>query len=125
MFLQIKAGGLSRSRREYREKRTAILEIACGAAKLRQPDLQRVVGIAIDAPKYAGKYNSEDMLLMEFSNWTPELDAHYEEANKVWRFFSTLQMKTVKYTVSEFPSSPKTKASSLKRTRVGRNDLGV
>ena len=125
VFLQLKAIGLSSSQEEYREKRTAILEIACGAAKLKRPDLQRVVGIAIDAPKYAGKNSSEDMLLMEFSDWTPERHAHYEEANKVLRFFSTPQMQMVKHTVSEFPSVPKTKVTPPKRVKVGRNDRCV
>lgn len=104
VFLQLKAVDLSSSWEEYREKRSAILEIACGAAKLKWPDLQRVVGIAIDAPKYAVENNSEDMLLMEFSDWTAERCAHYAEANKVLRFFSTPQIQMTKQTVSEFPS---------------------
>jgi SEC-C motif len=122
VFLQLKAVGLSSDFDEYREKRTTILEFACGAAKLKMPDLQRVVGIAIDAPKYAGPSNPEDMLLMEFSDWTPERQAHYEEANKEWRFFTTPQMQMTTQTVSEFPSAPKAKSTSFKRRKVGRND---
>jgi hypothetical protein len=122
VFLQLKAVGLSSDFNEYREKRTTILEFACGAAKLKMPHLQRVVGIAIDAPKYAGPRNSEDMLLMEFDDWNAERQAYYEEANKEWRFFSTPQMQMTKQTVSEFPSAPKVESASLKRTKVGRND---
>lgn len=108
VLLQLKAVGLSSSWTEYREKRTTILEIACGAAKLKLPNLQRVVGIGIDAPKYAQQNNAEDMLLMEFDDWTPERQAHYEEANKVWCFFTTPQIQMTERTISEFPLSPKT-----------------
>src|SRR5947209_7765863 len=37
---------------EYRPIRRGLLEIACGAAKLKLPNLKKVIGIAIDAPKY-------------------------------------------------------------------------
>ena len=43
-----------------RKVRFHMLEVACAAAKNRMPDLKKVVGIAIDAPKLAGKRNSED-----------------------------------------------------------------
>lgn len=58
VFLQLKAIGLSKSEEEYREKRKAMLEIACGAAKNKFRQLNTVVGIAIDAPKYAGLCHS-------------------------------------------------------------------
>ena len=122
VFLQLKAVGLSSNCDEHREKRTAILEIACGAAKLKLPDLQRVVGIAIDAPKYAQQNNAEDMLLMEFTDWAPERKAHYEDANREWRFFSTPQMETIQQTVSEFPAGTDAKGTSSKRVKIGRNE---
>ena len=122
VFLQLKAVGLSSDFDEYRKMRTTLLEVACGAAKLKTPDLQRVIGIAIDAPKYAGSSNSEDMLLMEFDDWTPERQAYYKEANKECRFFSTPQMKMTRQTVSEFPTARKAKATPPKRLKIGRND---
>lgn len=122
VFLQWKAIDVTRSAEELREVRQAVLEIACGAAKLKFPEIQRVIGIATDAPKFAGKANSEDMLLMEFDEWTTEQKAHYEEANKELKFFETPQMQTTKQTVSEFPSTPKAKLSPPKHRKVGRND---
>ena len=53
-----------------------MLEVACGAAKLKFPHLKKVIGIAIDAPKYAST-NSEDFVLMDCQNWTDEERAHY------------------------------------------------
>lgn len=103
LFLQLKAIGLASSEGELREVRQAMLEIACAAAKLKFPEFQRVIGIATYAPKYAGKTNSEDMLLMEFDEWTPDKAAYYEEANRELRFFATPQMQMKQQTVSEFP----------------------
>ena len=103
VFLQLKATNHTRSFSEHRELRSAMLEIACGAAKIKMPELERVIGIAIDAPKYAQKNTAEDMLLMEFDDWTPEQQAFYEEANEVWKFFKTPQMETRQHRVSEFP----------------------
>ena len=122
VFLQWKATDPTRSTENLREVRQAMLEIACAAAKLKFPEIQRVIGIATNAPKFAGKTNSEDMLLMEFDEWTPEQKAHYKEANKELRFFETPQMQLTKQTVSEFPSVPKAKPTSPKRVKVGRND---
>jgi SEC-C motif len=123
VFLQLKALGLANSFDEHREARTAILEIACGAVKLKRPDIERVIGIAIDAPKFAGQSNSEDMILMEFNEWNDERRAYYEEANKEWRFFTTPQMQITKKRISEFPPVSTKKAQVPKRAKVGRNDL--
>lgn len=123
VFLQLKAIDPTRSPEQLREVRQAMLEIACAAAKLRFPEIQRVIGIATDAPKFAGTTNSEDMVLMEFEDWTPERKAHYEAANKELRFFETPKMQMTKRTVSEFPSASKAKTTSPKRLKVGRNDL--
>lgn len=106
VFLQLKALGLSPISEERREVRTAMLEIACAAAKLKFPDIQRVIGIAIDAPKFAGNTNSEDLLLMEFQDWSDERKAYYEEANRELCFFDTPQMQMTNRLVSEFPRPP-------------------
>jgi uncharacterized protein YecA (UPF0149 family) len=122
VFLQWKAVDLEKNADEKREIRQAMLEIACAAAKLKFPKTERVIGIATDAPKFAGTTNSEDMLLMEFDEWTPERIAHYEEANKELRFFDTPQMQMTRQRVSEFPSPPKAKSTSPKQVKIGRND---
>lgn len=122
VFLQWKAIDPNRSPGQLREVRQAMLEIACAAAKLKFPEIQRVIGIATNAPKFAGTTNSEDMLLMEFEEWTPERKAHYEATNKELRFFETPQMRMTKQTVSEFPSASKARTATPKRVKIGRND---
>ena len=88
VFLQLLTSESIRDEPDYREKRQTILEIACGAAKNKFPDLKVVVGIAINAPKHV-KENSEDFLLMDCEGWTEERRAYYEEMNKGWDFFRT------------------------------------
>ena len=122
VFLQLKAIDPTRSLEELRELRQAMLEIACAAAKLKFPEFQRVIGIATSAPKFAGKTNSEDMLLMEFDDWNAERKAHYEEENRELRFFETPQMQLTRKTVSEFPRPEKVMNSPAKRVKIGRND---
>ena len=52
VFLQLKVDRITDYENDYRPKRQAILEIACGAAKNKFAHLKTVIGIAIDAPKY-------------------------------------------------------------------------
>lgn len=101
---------------EYRPRRRKILELACGAAKLKFPHLKKVVGIAIDAPKYS-KTNSEDFILLECENWNDEDQAYYEGANKEFRFFQTEALKQYRKRVTEFPKAHKRKQIP----KMGRN----
>ena len=99
-----------------------MLEVACAAVKLKFPDTKRVIGIATDAPKFAGPSNSEDLLLMEFDDWNDERKAHYEDLNSELQFFETPQMQMIKRTMSEFPKAAKAGTATPKRVKVGRND---
>lgn len=116
VFLQLKETGLSKSKNEHRRKRQAMLEIACGSAKNRFEHLQTIVGIAIDAPKYAKK-NSEDFILMDCSNWDESQIEYYREANEGFNFFTTGKMTMQKKNASEFPA-PKRK----RKSKIGRNE---
>jgi hypothetical protein len=103
---------------EYRPLRRKMLEFACGAAKLRFPHLKKVMGIAIDAPKYTRR-NSEDFILLECENWSSEEQTSYEEANKELRFFQTGALKQHRMHVTEFPKAHRPKLPS----KIGRNQL--
>jgi len=93
---------------EYRPLRRTILEFACGAAKLKVPHLKKVIGIAIDAPKYF-RTNSEDFILLDCENWSDEDQAYYEEANKELRFFQTDALKQYRKRITEFPKAHRPK----------------
>jgi len=103
---------------EYRPLRQKMLEIACGAAKNKFNHLKMVIGIVMDAPKYAKK-NSEDfiLILMDCSNWTDGEREHYEKENELLGFFKTGALE--KRTVSEFPSAQK--GIAKKQIKIGRN----
>jgi hypothetical protein len=103
---------------EYRFGRRRMLEFACGAAKLKFPHLYKVIGIAIDAPKYS-RVNSEDFIVLDCASWSDEDRAYYEEANKEFRFFQTDSLKQRRMRVSEFPRAHTPKQPP----KIGRNEL--
>lgn len=122
VFLQLKAVGLSDNEEEYRTKRRAILEIACGAAKNKFTHLDTIVGIAIDAPNYADE-NSEDFILMDCSEWSPDNIEYFENVNKDWGFFKSSNLTMQMNTSSEFPGSPS--ENVRKRKKIGRNETCI
>ena len=98
VFLQLWAIRAIREKNDYREKRQIWLEIACGAAKNKFPNLKTVIGISIDAPKFA-KENAEDFILMDCEDWTEVRKSHYESLNKDLKFFqisTQVNMQNVK-----------------------------
>ncbi|RXH26322.1 hypothetical protein XH99_20510 [Bradyrhizobium nanningense] len=122
VLLQLRAPDAYRGEPDYREKRRAVLEIACGAAKNKFTHLLKVIGIGIDAPKFSGGTNAEDFILMPCETWTQEMRAYYEEQNKDWNFFSTPHLCQHNDRVTQFvpPPRPSKLATSGK---IGRNDL--
>lgn len=97
------------------------LEIACGAAKNKFYNLVKVIGIGIDAPKFAGGTNAEDFILMPCENWTDEMRAHYETENEPWRFFGTSQLQQFEERVTQFIPLPHNDAQPVRTGKVGRN----
>jgi len=124
VFLQLKAPPAYRAKPDYREVRRTMLEIACGAAKNKRENLTKVVRIAIDAPKFAGKKNSEDFILLSCETWNEDQRSHYEEANRELKFFETPDAKEYNEHVTQFvpPASADASAASIRR-KIGRNDL--
>jgi len=103
---------------EYRPFRRRMLEFACAAAKLKRPELTKVIGIAIDAPKYYPK-NSEDFILFDCAKWNDEDQAYYEEANNKLRFFQTDALKEHRMHITDFPSAQ----TPRNLPKIGRNQL--
>jgi hypothetical protein len=121
VFLQLKVDEDMRAKPDYREKRQTILEIACGAAKNRFPNLKTVIGIAIDAPKFV-KENSEDFILLPCDVWTDEMRAHYEAGNEGWDFFRSPTLKEHRGRVTEFVPRNRLQPQPV-LAKTGRNDL--
>lgn len=102
VFFQIRVKDTCRTEPDYLDKRRMLLEIACGAARNRFPHLNKVIGIGMDAPKFAGDTNSEDFILLPCETWTDEMRTHYESQNQEWGFFGTPQLKQYDETVTQF-----------------------
>jgi len=121
VLLQLRVPDAYRAEPDYREKRRAVLEIACGAAKNKFPHLLKVIGIGIDAPKFSGGTNAEDFILMPCETWTQEMRAYYEEQNKDWNFFSTPHLRQHNDRVTQFVPPPRSSKLATSR-KIGRND---
>jgi len=102
VFLQLKVDKITDYENDYRPMRVAMLEIACGAAKNKFTHLEKVIGIAIDAPKFT-RMNSEDFVLMDCSHWPDDLREHYEKENEKWGFFKSANLTLHEMKVTEFP----------------------
>lgn len=121
VLLQLRVPESFRSEPEYREKRQAMLEIACGAAKNKLPHLVKVIGIGIEAPKFSGGTVAEDFVLMHCETWPDEVKANYEELNRELNFFGTPSLREFKDRVTRFvPPDKVPKRSSY--GKVGRNE---
>ena len=119
VFLQLKVEGVTVFDNDYRQNRQTMLEIACGAAKNKFGHLKKVIGIAIDAPKYS-KTNAEDFILMDCANWSGDLRKFYEKANEGLDFFKSDGLTIQEKTVKNFPDI--IKPMETPRAKIGRNE---
>jgi hypothetical protein len=108
VFLQVRLHQGPSYEGEGRRVRSHMLEIACAAAKIRMPHLTKVVGIAIDAPKFAGNHNSEDFALLNCKDWPDHVRDFYEQQNRDLRFFRTDALTEQRRKVQNFPDPPTT-----------------
>jgi len=111
VFLQLRHPLIEDYENEFRPLRRHMLTVACGAAYNRFPHLRKVIGIAIDAPKFHIE-NSEDFILLDCSKWSAESQKQYEEDNELFKFFKTPDIRQRAVRTSEFPE---------KEPKVGRN----
>ena len=118
IFLQIHLENPGDYENEYRPKRQAMLEIACGAARNKFSYLNTIVGIAIDAPKFTNR-NSEDFILMDCTEWTAEQEKDYRDRNMELGFFESQNLKQVIKTNSDFPRPA---SQPRKQKKIGRNE---
>lgn len=121
VLLQLRVPDRLRAEEGFRERRQALLEIACGAAKNKFPNLLKVIGIGIEAPKFSGGEVAEDFILMPCEDWSDERKNYYEELNREWNFFGTPALQQFKDRVTQFvqPRRPKV---PKKQGKTGRND---
>lgn len=108
VFFQLRVPDSMRREPAYLDKRRTLLEIACGAARNKFTHLTKVIGIGVDAPKFAGDTNSEDFILLPCESWTDETRTYYDELNREWSFFGTPHLKQYNDHVTQFVPPPET-----------------
>lgn len=66
----------------HHEMKMRILEVLCGVTRNNCPDAKTVVGIAMDAPKYARTGGGEIFALLRCEDWGEDQRAHYDQENE-------------------------------------------
>ena len=115
VFLQVQANYHPYD--EYRQRRMALLEIACGVTRNKFPHLTKVIGISVEPIKY-NRTISEDFLLLDTQEWTAEQQQTYAEENKEWRFYETANLQERHSRESDFP----VRSGSDRPVKIGRNE---
>jgi hypothetical protein len=118
VFLQVEVKRDVDYERGYRVVRRRLLEIACGATKNKFPHLKKIIGIAVEPPKF-NRTVSEDVLLLECDDWPEDRKKYYEEENKLIGFYEGQSLKHSFTKNSDFPPPPNISQAPI---RVGRND---
>jgi uncharacterized protein YecA (UPF0149 family) len=83
-----------------------MLTVACGAAKNKFPQLKKVIGIAVDAPKLYEE-NSEDFVLLDCTKWSNQQRLEFKNENAIFKFFETPELQRREVQTSEFPAKRK------------------
>lgn len=116
VFFQLKYDKDKDFEKEVRPIRAKMLGIACGAFKNTNPYLKKIIGIAINAPKYSD-LNSEDFILLNCEDWTKEDQEFYEKENEKLNFFKTDKLINRKSYIQKFPT-----VQNVKVGKIGRNE---
>ena len=119
VFLQIKCENQGELETSYRPFRQDMLKISCGALKNKFDYVERVVGIAIEAPKFSSN-KIEDFAFMECGKWTDEMRKRFELANETAGFSGN--GKPLEKRTYDFPDEPiRNRSQKAQRRKPGRN----
>jgi hypothetical protein len=88
-----------RSEADNRLVRRNFLEACCMTVKLIRPEAQTIVGVATESGRTRG--GSEDLMLLDARNWTPEMAAEAREWREKLGLFSEVKLRP--YHLSEYP----------------------
>lgn len=93
---------------KYREYRAGTLQAYCEAALYENRQLNRMLGIAVDASeRVTGREGgSEDVLLLEINEWTPEHERDVANMRKSAGILVPARLRKGGIQVDEFPPAP-------------------
>ena len=119
VFLQMKRDDSVDYETVYRPERQKLLIISCGVLRNHCNHLNKVIGIAIDAPKFSLR-NSEDFVLMECVEWSDKDRKLFENEDELYDFPNPDEFFYIQ--AYDFPSKSIQKAFQETRLRKpGRN----
>ncbi len=98
---------------EYRDHRKALLSAYCTVAKLKCPNADMIVGIAMEPPSAAKA--SEDLFVLETRHWTREME---QEARQLQEETGLLLERNIKWTKgreTEYPVPDDSTSDGLNR----------
>lgn len=93
-----------RSYDEYREMRRNVLTAYCKVAKLKAPLARFIVGFATEPD--SGRGRSEDLLVLDVSNWTTEEQAEAESLQEQCSLLLDTNLSKREFSVKEYPDVP-------------------
>ncbi|MFI3242394.1 MAG: SEC-C metal-binding domain-containing protein [Alphaproteobacteria bacterium] len=92
---------------KYRERRAETLSVYCQCAKAKAVSegyiLDKVVGIALEPPKQNNLSMSEDLMLVDFNNWSEENQKEFENVRKILNIFTVPLDAAPRAKVQEYP----------------------
>lgn len=105
--------------RDYRELRRRLLEDYSMVVKLQWPDAQYIVGIATEAGPES--LRSEDLVLLDATQWTRELQAEAQEIQQRYGFLTRqTEFRSIEY---EYPIKRYRRAAGIRSaSKASRND---
>jgi hypothetical protein len=108
MTLALPKAELKRGYEKYRTTRRRMLEIYALAFLKMHPKLERVVGIATEPPRENQSHgSSEDLIVAEVPEWTPEMLAYLEEGQNVYDIAQPGNIMEHEVHGNEFPDAPR------------------
>jgi len=90
---------------QYRRARATMLGAHCHAALYDNRNLKRMVGIAVDASsEVTGRTGgSEDLVAIEITEWTPELERHTEELRLTFDILIPSRVQSGGFSMAKYP----------------------
>ncbi len=86
VFLVVGAPRELREHENWRVARRNLLHIACGAAKLKLPQLKRIIGIGVEDPRSASAGCGNDFALLPCEEFSDASRAYFEKQNELYKF---------------------------------------
>jgi hypothetical protein len=108
---------LKKGYQQYRNTRVAMLLTYCQAVLYEHRTLKRAIGIALDASsRVTGRQGgSEDLVMFEVSEWTPDLEREVEERRSRYDVLVPERIRVGRYSMQEYPELPEQLPSRQQR----------